>query len=178
MSITNPEFQSHRLNETGIKKVDQVKELFDDLLSELTNDIWAFHSPLLPEGRHLSIVKTKLEEACMFAVKAVSCDPANQLVEDSIQGEKVFGVAVDEFPEEHTVGDHLDAIDGKLTKLDEKLAALQNQIIKVEFLSKARCQLLSDDLKADKETKAKDLRELALLIPKRTKRSKSKRRGK
>lgn len=31
-----------------------------------------------PPGRHLALVKTKLEEACMFAVRAVAVDPANQ----------------------------------------------------------------------------------------------------
>lgn len=95
MSITNPEFQSHGLNEFGIKKVEAVKRLFDELLNklcsasredsgflrmldeELERRGWKT-VPLIPPGRYLSIVKTKLEEACMFAVKAVSCDPANQ----------------------------------------------------------------------------------------------------
>lgn len=79
-SVTNPEFQTHRLNEAGIAKIEEVKRLFDNLVfsftaSSLDND---GGSPFLPPGRYLSIVKTKLEEACMFAVKAVSCDPANQ----------------------------------------------------------------------------------------------------
>ncbi len=77
-NITNPEFQTHRLNAEGIKKVERVKGLFDEFLRDLTEESLT-PDIQLPPGRHLSIVKTKLEEACMFAVKAVSCDPANQV---------------------------------------------------------------------------------------------------
>lgn len=105
-TITNPEFQTHRLNQLGIAKVESVKSLFNDLLDKLTTEMcWTevggyiavrglnqpslgeaadgetvteSQSSRIPQGRYLSIVKTKLEEACMFAVKAVSCDPANQ----------------------------------------------------------------------------------------------------
>jgi hypothetical protein len=88
---TNPEFQTHRLNDIGIKKVEKVKQLFDELLNNLRSAMgdseisrmldgmesrgWKFD---YIDGPQLSLIKTKLEEACMFAVKAVSCDPANQ----------------------------------------------------------------------------------------------------
>jgi hypothetical protein len=75
----NPEFQSHRLSPEGINKVERVKHMFNYLLESLTCINCTEHQVSIPQGRYLSIVKTKLEEACMFAVKAVSCDPANQM---------------------------------------------------------------------------------------------------
>lgn len=79
VSITNPEFQTHRLNKIGLWKVEAVKKLFDEFLLNLIT----VPPPGLvlidnTKSRYFSIVKTKLEEACMFAVKAVASEPANQ----------------------------------------------------------------------------------------------------
>lgn len=66
----NKEFEVHKLNDSGIEKATNIAELFDGVLNAL--------SQILPAGRELSIVKTKLEEACFFAKKAMACDPTNQ----------------------------------------------------------------------------------------------------
>lgn len=65
-------FKTHLLNENGITKAREVGESFDGLLSKLT--------ALCPEGRELALVKTKLEEACFFAKKAIARLPANQVI--------------------------------------------------------------------------------------------------
>lgn len=58
----DPAFQSHRLNEAGLAKAKEIGESFDALLASL------------PKGdpRCGAIVKTKLEEACFFAKKAMA----------------------------------------------------------------------------------------------------------
>ena len=60
----NPEFAVHVLSDDGLTKAADIASEFDALLDELKD--------ILPEGRYLSIVKTKLEEACFFAKKAVA----------------------------------------------------------------------------------------------------------
>ncbi len=60
----NREFKVHMLNEGGKIKAGEIAQAFDVCLDELTR--------LCPEGRELSIVKTKLEEACFFAKKAMA----------------------------------------------------------------------------------------------------------
>lgn len=66
----DPLFQVHRLNKYGLAKAGAIAGSFDELLYTLTD--------LCPAGRELAIVKTKLEEACFFAKKAIANDPANQ----------------------------------------------------------------------------------------------------
>ncbi len=66
----NKEFEVHRLSEDGLAKCQQVAEAFDALMITVS----AFAIP----GREISIFKTKLEEACFFAKKAIAVDPANQ----------------------------------------------------------------------------------------------------
>lgn len=63
-------FQVHRLNEEGLAKADRIAKSFDQLLNSLQTDI--------VNCREMSIVKTKLEEACFFAKKAMANDPNNQ----------------------------------------------------------------------------------------------------
>lgn len=66
----NPEFRTHVLNEGGIEKAGKIAELFNGILSDLGD--------LCPQKtREFSIVKTKLEEACFFAKKAMSGDSGN-----------------------------------------------------------------------------------------------------
>ena len=68
----DPLFQVHRLNPEGLKKAEFIATAFDNLLTDLR--------ARCPEPtREFSIVKSKLEEACFFAKKAIANDPANQL---------------------------------------------------------------------------------------------------
>lgn len=69
----NQEFQVHILAENGIDKAKEIAAIFDTALNDLKE--------VCPEGRSFSIVKTKLEEACFFAKKAMASDPVNQKVE-------------------------------------------------------------------------------------------------
>ncbi len=69
----NKEFKVHILNEVGIERACAVAVDFDVLLEQLKDYV--------PEGREFSIVKTKLEEACFFAKKAIANDPVCQRVE-------------------------------------------------------------------------------------------------
>ncbi len=65
------EFEVHILNSEGIEKAVEVAQIFDFALNKLLE---LYSAP----SRELSIVRTKLEEACFFAKKAVANDPANQ----------------------------------------------------------------------------------------------------
>jgi hypothetical protein len=69
-NLLAPEFQVHLLNKKGIEKANEIAERFDLLLGWLVT--------VLPEGRELSIVKTKLEEASFFAKKGMAKQPENQ----------------------------------------------------------------------------------------------------
>jgi hypothetical protein len=71
----NKEFEVHILNEVGIAKARAIATAFDDLLENLKN-ICGF--PLVVNGREMSIVRTKLEEASFFAKKTMAEVPENQ----------------------------------------------------------------------------------------------------
>ncbi len=60
------EFSSWQMTEDGIKATQEIREKFDQLLSTITA-----HTPPT-NGRYLALTKTKLEEACMFAVKGIA----------------------------------------------------------------------------------------------------------
>lgn len=66
----NKEFAVHILNDAGIHKAKMLAHEFDNLLIRI--------SAMCPEGREFSITKTKLEEACFFAKKAIANDSINQ----------------------------------------------------------------------------------------------------
>lgn len=68
--MIDPSFQFHKLNDDGIKKAETIAESFTTLLNNL--------APLCGSGRELAIVKTKLEEACFFAKKAMAVQQENQ----------------------------------------------------------------------------------------------------
>lgn len=68
----NKEFTVHLLNEGGKAKAIQIAEAFDTCLTSLTS--------LCPTGRELAIVRTKLEEACFFAKKAMASEVVNLAV--------------------------------------------------------------------------------------------------
>jgi hypothetical protein len=67
----NQEFAVHKLNAKGIGLAEGIAKIFDDTLNQL--------STYCAAGREYAIVKTKLEEACFFAKKAMAADPLNQL---------------------------------------------------------------------------------------------------
>ena len=66
----NKEFQVHLLNDEGLVKAHTVASDFDLLLERMNGYV--------PAGREFAIVKTKLEEACFFAKKAIANEPSNQ----------------------------------------------------------------------------------------------------
>ncbi len=65
------EFTSHLLNDAGIAKARVIAELFDTLLTEL--------EAVCASGRELIVCKTKLEEACFFAKKAMAREESNNV---------------------------------------------------------------------------------------------------
>jgi hypothetical protein len=64
------EFKVHLLNDEGIALAKEMATRFDDLLT------WC--ESVGQPGRELSLVKTKLEEACFFAKKAMAINPKHQ----------------------------------------------------------------------------------------------------
>jgi hypothetical protein len=68
--MNKPEFVSHKLNGDGISKAQSITSLFSSLLIDLES--------ICMEGREFSITKTKLEEACFFAKKAMAISLENQ----------------------------------------------------------------------------------------------------
>lgn len=67
----NAAFEVHMLNEDGKKLAGIIAEGFDRLLLDLENDCGK-------DGREMAIVRTKLEEACFFAKKAMASRKENQ----------------------------------------------------------------------------------------------------
>lgn len=65
----NKEFAVHMLNDAGKDKAKAIAEAFDECLEKLV--------ALCPTGRELAITRTKLEEACFFAKKAMASAPGN-----------------------------------------------------------------------------------------------------
>lgn len=64
-------FKSHVLNDEGMEKAKEIGAKFDSLLKDL-------QAVLTHDGRELSLVKTKLEEACFYAKKALAKQSAYQ----------------------------------------------------------------------------------------------------
>lgn len=62
--MINPLFSSVNLNEEGLRKVNTIRGAFTQLLLELEYE-------LPGNSREISIIRTNLEEACFYAVKAV-----------------------------------------------------------------------------------------------------------
>lgn len=61
-----PEFGAWPIEGNTVENVNNVRTEFDALLTKIT--------PMFVKGneRYLSIVKTRLEEACLFAVKGIA----------------------------------------------------------------------------------------------------------
>lgn len=68
----SPMFKTHMLNEDGMRRAREVGESFDSLLTKLLE--------LTVDGdpRCIAVMKTKLEEACFYAKKAIAIVPTNQ----------------------------------------------------------------------------------------------------
>lgn len=66
----HPQFTVHMLNAQGKERAKALATWFDELLTLVEG--------LVPEGRELSIVRTKLEEASFFAKKGMAINPENQ----------------------------------------------------------------------------------------------------
>lgn len=58
------QFAVHMLTEDGKTKAAAIANAFDQCLAAL--------EALVPDGRELAIVRTKLEEACFFAKKGMA----------------------------------------------------------------------------------------------------------
>lgn len=70
--ITNPEFQTFRLNSRGQEKADAIRLAYENLWNEVKEQVGTGGGPLL------TIAARNVEKACMFSVKAVSVQPQNQ----------------------------------------------------------------------------------------------------
>jgi len=66
-----PEFASWPMDDKQVDILNTVRNEFDQLLEKITFRI----AP--GNGRYLAIVKTKLEEACMFATKGIAKPTTN-----------------------------------------------------------------------------------------------------
>lgn len=71
MSI-RPEFQTHTLNEEGKARAQHLAEAFSSLMDLV--EVQGTGG----DGRALALAKTKLEEACFFAKRAMATKAANQ----------------------------------------------------------------------------------------------------
>jgi hypothetical protein len=66
----NKEFEVHMLNEVGRAKATAIAEAFNDCLTALLS--------VNPDpSREMSLARTKLEEACFFAKKAMASKTEN-----------------------------------------------------------------------------------------------------
>ena len=74
ISTVSPEFEVHILNESGKDKAREIARRFSDLLQFCEQT-----TVCTPLGREMAIVRTKLEEACFFAKKAMAKQPDNQI---------------------------------------------------------------------------------------------------
>jgi hypothetical protein len=64
------EFKSYKLNGHGLSKAQDIAQLFNNLLGTL--------SGVCGSNREFALARTKLEEACFFAKKAMAVLPENQ----------------------------------------------------------------------------------------------------
>lgn len=61
----NEVFEVRRLTPEGLKKAQEIAEAFDQLLTRL-------ETVCVTDGRDLALVRTKLQEACFFAKRALA----------------------------------------------------------------------------------------------------------
>lgn len=72
-SAPRTEFTVHRLSVAGMEKAEAIREVFDEALDQL-EDICG------KDGRDMAICRTKLQEACFWAKRAMAQKGDNQLV--------------------------------------------------------------------------------------------------
>lgn len=61
----HPAFQVHRLNELGLMRAGDIAIVFDAALTDIEQIVG-------PLGREIDLARTKMEEACFFAKKALA----------------------------------------------------------------------------------------------------------
>ena len=64
------EFSAIAMNDSAVEKCRVIRKSFSDALSAIKQHI--------KPGRELALVTTKMQEACMWAIRGVAMDPANQ----------------------------------------------------------------------------------------------------
>jgi len=69
--MARTEFEVHMLNEKGKSGAARIADIFSAALT-------AIEATTGTDGREIAIVRTKLEEACFFAKKALAVRPENQ----------------------------------------------------------------------------------------------------
>ncbi len=65
-----PEFASHEVTDVGTARIAEIRHAFSTVLNCVEVNV--------PPSRERAIVATKLQEACMFAVRGVAVDPSVQ----------------------------------------------------------------------------------------------------
>jgi hypothetical protein len=63
-------FKSFRLNTAGLAKVQNTRVAFTNMVE--------FLNQMGLDSREYAVAKAKLQEACMFAIAAISLQPGNQ----------------------------------------------------------------------------------------------------
>ena len=71
------EFAVHMLNDEGKKKATIIARKFHEVLCSVEALCDTPEGHRGPGGREMAIVRTKLEEACFFAKKAMASQPGN-----------------------------------------------------------------------------------------------------
>jgi hypothetical protein len=85
------EFASHDISDVGQARIAAIRDAFSALLTHVEDNV--------PPGHEHDLVVTKLQEACMFAVRGVAVDPSVQrnaspaavLADQMRRGEAKFG---------------------------------------------------------------------------------------
>ena len=72
-------YASHRVTTETADKMTQTRLMFDGLQNMLNE--------ILPHGRYASLTGTKLEEACMFAIKSLSHDDPSSVQVEPVKSE-------------------------------------------------------------------------------------------
>lgn len=71
--MIRPEFKYHQLNDAGLEVCSKIREGFTSLLNLVEATV--------PAGRERSLVVTKLQEACNWAVRGAAAQPGHHLVD-------------------------------------------------------------------------------------------------
>ena len=64
------EFSAIAMNDIAVEKCRVIREAFSEALTAIKQHV--------KPGRELALVTTKMQEACMWAIRGVAMDPANQ----------------------------------------------------------------------------------------------------